>query len=303
MICGVIDIGSNTVRLSIFKTEDDQVHNLFNEKESVGLASYKKKNALTDDGISHLINTLKHFKTIINNFSDIEEYFAIATASLRGIKNEKEVLERVKDEVDIDIEIISGDMEARLAFLGASQFLPEYETGILADIGGGSTEIVRFHNDEILDSTSINIGSLTAFREFVTGLFFNSKERKKLGKEVKKLLKSTSISTNDNEYVCAVGGSARASLKLYNDYYGLDPENRLLNRDKLKKILKKSTDVSYERKFKRILRLKADRIHTLLPGMCILYRIVQYFDVETVSVSETGIREGYVHYRVLGKRL
>lgn len=301
MICSVIDIGSNTVRLSVFKTVDGEVRTLFSEKQSVGLASYRDGNVLTDEGVQKLLAVLTHFKKIIDNFDAIEETYAIATASLRDVKNCDEIVERARVETGVNIELISGNEEARLAFLGASQFLPDHEQGILADIGGGSTEIVRFRKNEMLENTSLSIGSLTAYNNYIDKIFMSATEREKLGSDLKEMLKMSGISRANNDYLCGVGGSARATLLVYNEYFGTSVANRIMTTDKLKELRDALIEMDNERLFKKIIQVKADRMHTLLPGMCILYRIAKYFKVHLISVSETGIREGFVYNKVLGK--
>ena len=52
---------------------------------------------------------------------------------------------------------------------------------------------------------------------------------------------------------------------------------------------------------KMLLKVSADRVHTLIPGMMILYRVASYFDSELVAVSTTGVREGYLYHKILGK--
>ena len=73
MIYAVIDIGSNTIRLSVYKVIGDEVKNLFNEKSSASLASFIEKGMMNEHGIQKLINTLKEFKNLISNFEDISK--------------------------------------------------------------------------------------------------------------------------------------------------------------------------------------------------------------------------------------
>lgn len=302
MICGVIDIGSNTVRLSVFKVHGKDVVSLFNVKEALGLVSYRKGRILLDEGVEKLIQVLAEFQKIINNFGDIEVTYAIATASLRDVKNREEILTRIRLELGLTVEIISGDEEARMAFLGASHFLPDHELGILADIGGGSTELVRFFNRDILDSVSLDLGSLTSFRYYVSQLFIAKSERAALEKDLLAKLRDSGISRKRSEYLCAVGGSARAGLVLYNDYYGEDIHNRIMSRDKLGKLLTAFINMEAREKFRRIIYLKADRLHTVLPGICILHGLAKYFKIDIISVSETGIREGFLRERLVEER-
>lgn len=289
------------MRLSAFKIVDGEARTLLSEKEAVGLASYREGNVLSDEGVEKLIAVLTWFRRVKDNFDAIEKTFAIATASLRDVKNCDEIVERARVEAGIQIELISGHEEARLAFLGASQFLPDHDHGILADIGGGSTEIVRFRDSEMLENNSLNIGSLVAYTNYVENIFLSKSERKKLGKDLKKMLKMSCITRSDNDYLCAVGGSARASLLVYNDFYGTSINNRIMTTDKLKELRDALIDMDNEKLFKKIIKIKADRMHTLLPGLCILYRVAKYFKVNLISVSQTGIREGFVYDKVLGK--
>ncbi|MDY6045165.1 MAG: exopolyphosphatase [Peptoniphilus sp.] len=297
---GVIDIGSNTVRLSVFRTDDGLVQNLFNEKQTVGLAGYRKDGRLTEEGIKVLIQTLSDFKDLIDHFEDIRYTHAIATASIRNVSNSEEVLARVKSEVGIDIEILSGEEEAYLAFIGAGHSVDLREDGVLADIGGGSTEVVLFRHRGIVDSGSLDIGSLSVFRDYVSGLFLADDERKEMDKRLKFLLDAQGIPRDHYPVLCAVGGSARATLKLYNALYDEHPHNDEMRTDDLKTLMKHVLEMDDKEKMQIILKVKADRIHTLLPGLCILYRIAKYFRVETIAVSQTGIREGYVMSRIIG---
>lgn len=298
----MIDIGSNTIRLSVFNTANDELYNLFNEKATVGLASYRENKVLTEEGIQRLIEVLREFKYVIDNFDDIEAYYAFATASLRKIKNSDEVLKRVKDEIGMDIEILSGETEAKLSFIGAYEYVKDSSHGVLTDIGGGSTEIVLFNHMDIIDSASIDMGSLSVFRDYVKGLFITNKERKKMDKRLKELLDAQNVERKGFDFIHALGGSARATLKLYNFVFDEHPDNLIMRTDDLKSLMKFMLEMENREKMEYILKVKADRIHTLLPGLCILYRVSKYFHAEHISISKTGIREGFVYHRILGRR-
>lgn len=301
LIHGIIDIGSNTIRLSVFKVEGDSVKNLFNEKATTGLASYRESGKLNEEGIRRLVETLSGFVSVINNFEEIETTHAFATASIRNVSNTKQILKRVKRDVGIDIEIVSGAEEAKLAYLGAAEYVKDSYRGVLTDIGGGSSEIVLFEDNKIFDSASIDMGSLSVYKDYVEGLLLTAKERKKFDSRLKELLDMQGMDRDNYDVLCAVGGSARATLKLYNNYYDEHPENLLMKTDDLKVIMKELLDMEAKDKMNIILKTKADRIHTFLPGMCILYRMAKYFHTEMISVSQTGIREGYLYNRIVGR--
>lgn len=298
MIYAVIDIGSNTIRLSVYKVIGDKVKNLFNEKSSASLASFIENGMMNEHGIQKLINTLNEFKNLISNFEDISKTYAIATASVRNSSNRREIIERVRTEVGMDIELISGEEEAKLSFLGAGI---DSKSGILTDIGGGSSEIVVFEQGKVVRTSSLNIGSLVAFDNFSKGLFINKEEKKLLEDDIKLMLASNNLNRVQHDIVCAVGGSARACLKLYNEYYDKESANVIITLDNLKNLINDLINMEERKKMKLILKVKADRIHTLIPGMIILYRIAKYFYADIIRVSMTGIREGFVYNKILGR--
>lgn len=296
MIYAVIEIGSNTIRLSVYKVIGDEVKNLFNEKSSASLASFIEKGMMNEHGIQKLINTLKEFKNLISNFEDISKTYAIATASIRNSCNRREIIERVRTEVGIDIELISGEEEAKLSFLGSGI---DSQSGILTDIGGGSSEIVVFEQGKVVKTSSLNIGSLVAFDNFARGLFITKDEKKLLEDDIKLMIASNNLNRVQHDLVCAVGGSARACLKLYNEYYDKEAGNVIITMDGLKNLINTLINMENRAKMKLILKVKADRIHTLIPGMIILYRIAKYFYADIIRVSMTGIREGFVYNKIL----
>ena len=300
MIYAVIDIGSNTVRLSVFKISGDKVTNLFNEKEQASLKTYVNNGVLSEKGIQRLIETLRTFKAVVDNFGDIDELHPFATATIRDAANRTEILSRVKEELDLDIEIISGEEEAKLAFIGASSSI-EVSRGVLTDIGGGSSEVVIIDQNKVIKSTSLSIGSLSAFNDYVSSLFVNKNEKKNIDTEVKSLLESNKMYREDHDLLCAVGGTARATLKFYNDYYDEANYNTVMDASKLNDMIKEVIDREPRDILDAILAVKPDRVHTLLPGMIILNRLSKYFYCDTINISQTGVREGYVYNKLLGR--
>lgn len=298
MIYAIIDIGSNTVRLSVYRVYEDRVVNLFNEKESVGLRSYVEDGVLTDEGIENLIEILSHFKLIIDNFNDIDRVYPFATASIRLVANRKEVIDRVRDATGLEIEILSAEEEASLSFIGASSSV-KIEEGVLCDIGGGSSEIVIFSQGKVVRSTSLDIGSLSAFDDYVKELILKGKEKKKISQAVEDELEGLGFAKENHDILCVVGGSGRACLKMYNKIYKLKADNDRMDSDKLKELLESLIDNDSRETFNLILKVKADRIHTLMPGMVILSTLAEYFSASTIMVSQTGVREGYIYKKIL----
>ena len=301
MIYAIMDTGSNTVRLSVYKQVKDKAVHLFSEKEQASLRNYVKKGNLTDKGIDRLIATLRRFNSIISNFDDIDSVHPFATATIRDVANRSEILKRVKDELGLEIEILSGEDEARLSFIGASKSVDVSE-GILTDIGGGSSEVVIIDQGKVIKSTSLSIGSLSAFNDYVSGLFTNKKEKKAIDSAVKLLLAENKMYREQQSNLAAVGGSARASLKFYNEFYNLSNYNSTMDANKFNKMVKEILEMDDRDLLDRILEIKPDRVHTLVPGMVILNRLAKYFYVNEINISQTGVREGYVYSKLLERK-
>ena len=296
-----MDIGSNTVRLSVYKERNGEAVILFSEKDQVSLKSYVKDGKLTNKGIKRLYNTLKKFKALVDNFEDIDGVYPFATATVRDVANRKEVLDLMKEDLDLDIEILSGEEEAKLAFVGAS-VSTEVKEGVLCDIGGGSTEVVIIGQGKVIKSNSLSIGSLSAFNDYVDGLFVDKDSKKLIENKVLQLFDDSSIYEEDFKILSAVGGSARAALNFYKDYYKLEDDTRSMDVKEFDSMVKDLIKKSDKKKMRMILDIKPDRIHTLLPGMIILNEISKSFNIETINVSQTGVREGYVYSKLLGRK-
>ena len=141
MMHAVIDIGSNTMRMSVYNvTKDNQITLMFNKKEFVGLAGYvDETNRLSSKGIEKTIAVLDEFKQLLKSLR-IRNAHAFATASLRNIDNTAEAKKVIENASGMRIQVISGEEEARYDYIGAT-FHAMFADGLLIDIGGGSTEI------------------------------------------------------------------------------------------------------------------------------------------------------------------
>ena len=293
---GIIDIGSNTMRLAVYRYEEGKVLPLINKKEMVGLAGYIVDNKLTKEGIERACTTLNNFKAIIDSVT-IDKLQPIATASLRNIANTDEALYIIKEKTGFDIEVLSGVEEGICDFVGATHD-QDIDDGLLVDIGGGSTEIVIFKGKEIKKVFSMPIGSLNFYSKYVSKLIPKSKAREKMkAKVISELNKIEGIQGKSFKNMCGVGGSIRAALKLNNAIFTkLDStEIDVNNINKLLYRFRRGTKENLE----VILKICPDRIHTIIPGMVIMDTICQYFDIETIHVSNCGVREGYLYRHIL----
>lgn len=292
---GIIDIGSNTMRLSCYRVVDRELVPMFHKKMMAGLAGYVDENqCLSEDGINIAIETLKDFYKIVLCIG-FDRVYVIATASFRNVENTKDIVAQIKEATGIDVEVLSGKQEALYDFKGATHNVVA-KHGIVVDIGGGSTEIVCFNEGNVESATSLPIGSLNTFSKYVSELFPTDDEEKKIRQQVKKQLEQLSVTKHS--FMLGVGGSTRACMKLYNSYYKLDSSNVEMNCTMLTELLANMGSGQIV-DMKKILKIVPDRIHTIIPGMIVLDEIAKAYESKTIHLSSWGVREGYLIENVL----
>lgn len=294
---GIIDIGSNTIRLSVYRMkEDGGIKNVFNKKSTTGLAGYIDEDGnLTETGIQEAIYVLRDFKNIAESV-ELTGLYAFATASIRNVVNTKEAVEAIEAACGLKINVLSGEEEAECDFIGAN-YRMKLDTGILVDIGGGSTELVFYKNQKIEKAFSFPIGALNMYKQYVEKVFPTKDEMEQIEKHMVRYLAKLERPKYACKELCGVGGSVRAGLKLHNIWNDLDKNRSMDSRD-VKKILKYYLKEP-KKAMTEIVQLIPDRAHTILPGLCILNAILKYFEVETIQVSSYGVREGYYLSRVV----
>lgn len=296
----IIDVGSNTIRLTVYRVYKDDFKILFNQKVMAGLAGYVEDNKITQEGIDTACKALANFKSIVDNFN-IENLLVFATASLRNVENTDEAVSQICKKTGINVEIISGEEEARLDFEGATHNIIDMNSGLLVDIGGGSTELVSYENKEIINAVSIHLGSLKLYKKCVENIIPTKSESEKLQKtSVKELEKVNEIKKQKYSVICGVGGTIRAVLKLNNFIFKAHETNRtitVLNLQKILEVLRKGETEGVN----TILKVCPDRIHTIIPGITLLYNIAKFYDCDMITVSSYGVREGYLYDRVINK--
>jgi exopolyphosphatase/guanosine-5'-triphosphate,3'-diphosphate pyrophosphatase len=299
MIYGVIDLGSNTVRLTVYECEADSFNILFSDKTMAGLAGYVEKKILSKAGIEKACSVLNTYRGIIRNF-DISNIFVFATASLRNIENTDEAVEAILKRTGFVVEVISGEEEATLDFIGATHNV-SIDNGLLVDIGGGSTELVTYSNRTIKKAISMSIGSLSLYTKHVKDILPIKEERKTIKEVIIENIEQVEIfDGQQHQTICGVGGTVRAALKLNNHIFGLSDSNKIISAKNIKEILNKLCDADTDA-WKIILKVCPDRIHTIIPGLLVLNTVSKYFGCETIVVSSYGVREGYLYNKVLKK--
>lgn len=296
MTYGVIDMGSNTIRLCLYRLERGELISLFNKKTTAGLIGYVNKGVLDSKGIQKACDVLNEYKKMLE-FANVKELYVFATASLRNISNSSEAVRRIYEETGLQVDVLSGYDEAVLDFEGACHG-EKLQEGIMVDIGGGSTEILYFHGGEVKDAVSLDIGSLSMYRDYVGRLFPKKSESEAIRRKVEcELDKVKFLDGKSFEVLIGIGGTIRAVKKFNNDILGLPGGNSIIRPEGLEYMLKELRDEK-KQTLNKVLRVAPDRIHTLIPGMLILHTIFRRYSCREIHMSSFGVREGYLYRKI-----
>lgn len=288
----VIDLGSNTIRLVVYEETNAEFHALFTQKFTAGLAAYLQDGMMTPEGIRLICTTLQRCKMLLKEFTPCTT-LAFSTAPLRNIRNTQEAIDQIYAETGYSVDVLTGLEEAYLDYYGVQRELP-VESGLLFDIGGGSTEILTFAHDGTGVIESVPIGSLNLSKKHIAKLFPDKKERDAIRLQVQKSLKRHKLNhLPPYETLCGIGGTARTVLQLLQAMKVILPAQRTFTAEqfrKLKKFLWKKGSAAME----LLTQYCPDRLHTIFSGILILETLILQSRCTTVYVCKYGVREGYL---------
>ena len=167
MTIAVIDIGTNTVLLLVARIDNSgAIETLVYEQRipRLGTGVDAERN-LAPESIQRTIDVLKEYKSIMAQHQ-LDRIVVAGTSAVRDAKNKSELVDRIKRELGLDLEVLSGDDEALWTYRGAISGVGGIERATVIDIGGGSTEITIGSNGRILKSVSLDIGSVRLTERF-----------------------------------------------------------------------------------------------------------------------------------------
>lgn len=252
---GIIDIGSNTIRLVIYengkKIKEKAVRSY--------IINDSTDNILSKKGIENLCNSLIFLISDIDNI----KIHAIATEAIRSLKNKEEVKKDIFEKTNISIDILSGEDEAECVFLGMMSEIEE-NSGICVDIGGGSIECIEFENKKITFAKSYPLGC-------------------------KKIKNKEDLNIIGKREICGklymAGGTAKTAQKLYREIKG---EN-IVKADEIEEIIELLKSLPDE----KLKKLFPERYDTIITGLIIMQEISSIFGKKEIHIIKSGVREGY----------
>lgn len=302
MRIGVIDIGSNTIKTSVFTISDGRTDEIFSKTIHAKLSSHVKDESLTKKGTHILIKSLCDLRRTARKMGcKRKNIYSFATACIRGVDNRYEILDLAKRCTKLKIELLDGESEAELCFLGALASKGCPKDGILADLGGGSCEFVSFRAGKSVNALSLNVGALVMHRCFSSGKYISRTENEGLADHLKNIFtKEVSALSADGSFPLIVtGGSARAAVKLLSL---LDKRDPSLPFEISVKRAEELCDSFFNGELSDIYeKILSDRAQTLIPALTVFIEASKAVGSESFTVIDGGARLG-VAKKILSQR-
>jgi len=300
MRIGVIDLGSNTIRLVVFNWDGKKLEKKHNIKRQAQSVKYVQNAQMSQIGLDQIVTHLKELMVIARAYA-IDDLKIFATASLRNIENSNEAKSYIENQIDMKIDILNGNQESLYGFDGMCRILDLPIEGLSVDIGGGSTEITYFKNEKAIHSISIPLGSLNLYLNHVDNILPSEGEQMLMRIDIRHQLDAIEwLKTIQVKTLIGIGGSSRALMRLHQAKYEINTSiiDMRVSRDIIKNYANLNGN-EITNLTPLIVDILSDRLTTVIPGIIILHEIMKLIQAEEFMLSPYGVREGYIFNRIL----
>ena len=286
MRLAAIDIGSNAARLLIAEVIQDKEGNTqFNKLNLVRVPlrlgfDVFEKGEISKEKRGMVLQTMKAYGHLINAYA-VKNVIACATSAMRDAANSADIIRKVKLETGIEIEIISGDLEASIIYENhVAEHMDTDNSYMYIDVGGGSTELTFFADDKLIFKKSFNIGTIRLLKDMVDDAKWN---------EVKDFIKTK---TKGYKKIVAIGTGGNI-----NKVFSLSKrkDGKPLSLDLLKDYYKEISSLTVEERI-NIYKLREDRADVIVPALQIYINIMRWADTEEIYVPKIGLADGLIQH-------
>ena len=286
MRLGLIDLGSNTVKLALYQVQGNRFEQLDFQARFVKILNYISHGELSEEGIQRLIAVLLEYRTICQT-RQVEQLECFSTASLRQITNQAQVIVRVSRETGITIHPISGEQEAYYNLLGMRLTAKE-DSFLGQDLGGGSTQLFTWLDGKPGPSESFFLGALKMKQQFVAEDLPTRQEAHAIAQNAGEVLaRAEAFAGLSFSTLYLMGGSARLLKRLLGADHGTVAASAL-------DALKERYLDHPEQARAEILAADPGRLVTCVPGMLVILAVIRQFQVDAVRISSSSVREGWL---------
>jgi exopolyphosphatase/guanosine-5'-triphosphate,3'-diphosphate pyrophosphatase len=280
---GAIDIGSNAARLLICEVYENQGKKYYKKRSLVRVPLRLGEEVFEFGYIPpkkelDILKSMKAYKNLLE-VNGVNDYKAVATSAMRDARNGAEIVEKVKREAKIDIEIIDGKIEAKLLYsTHFEELLAPEKSYVYIDVGGGSTEVSIFSDGEIKSMRSFNIGTIRLLKDYVTN------------EQWQEMRSWIEIHTEGLENIEGIGSGGNIN-KLYK-LNGSRADMRISLRE-LEKIYNELEEYSYLERITK-LGMRGDRADVILPATKIFKKVAKWAKIKEIYVPKFGLSDGII---------
>jgi exopolyphosphatase / guanosine-5'-triphosphate,3'-diphosphate pyrophosphatase len=299
MRLGVLDVGSNTIHLQVVDGHlgGPPVPNS-SHKSVIRLTEYlDESGAITELGIDRITDAIQSNMKSAQHL-DIDELLAFATSAIREATNSDDVIAHVNKACGIDLQVLSGEEEARFTFLAARRWLGWSSGDLLVlDIGGGSLEIARGAEEDPIFKTSMQLGAGRLTRQFLKGDPFTSKSLKALEEYLEEKIEplASSLSTFEKDNAAGTSKTFRTLAKLSQNLYPKFGQHLTLNA--LDELVPRLQGLSLEKR-KELQSVSAERAPQIVAGAMVAKQLMQTLELKEIRICPWALREGIVLHRL-----
>jgi exopolyphosphatase/guanosine-5'-triphosphate,3'-diphosphate pyrophosphatase len=291
----VIDIGSNSGRVMVYRREaGGHLYILAGSRAPLRLTrGMDRGGRIPAEALDRAFEALRDFRSIARG-SGVRRIVAAGTSALRDAANGPAFIRRVRRELGLRIQVLSGVEEARYGFLGAVAGLP-VEDGVLFDLGGGSLQVGRFRGRRLLGAASLPLGALRVSDAFLRSDPPTAREVRRLRQHARRELEAAGLrELGPGQELVGTGGTLRNLARIDQRASGY-PIPRLhgyvLTRARLREIDARLLGARAKKRA-RVPGLNADRRDSVAGGGLVIEALIEMLAAEHVVVSGQGVREG-----------
>lgn len=284
----VIDIGSNSVRMVIFKKSSRFAFSLLHESKSrvrISEGAYAHEGNLQPAAVERAFQALGEFLSIARAY-EVRKLLCVATSAVRDAPNRCEFLKRIRDDLGLKIKVINGEREAYLGGVACANLLPSVHARTI-DIGGGSTECACIEQSRVNGSTSINLGTVR-----LKELFFDHGDIEGATAYIDQQLAAMPLGSEP--VVIGVGGTFRAlaQILLKSQEHPINKLHGFTFKTKALFALGEKILAAPDNGALKKLGVKKERYDVIRPGTLILMRFLHHIGCDRLITSGAGVREG-----------
>ena len=299
MKLAAIDIGSNSIKVVVVESADgDSFKVLASDRETVRLGQETLVNKhISDAAMQRATNCLKRFRSLAEEHG-VEQVVATATAFLREADNSAEFVQVVENETGVRVEVLAGIEEARLIGLAASHGCTEKGvTSLNIDIGGGSTELSVFRDDEPLFVRSINVGAVGLTDRFIRSDPPSTHELDALRSEIRVSLDHTIREIHEHSWTSVTATSGTATTIGVALSHILPPVTTTVTLTQLKDLVAKLSALTIAER-RTVAGIPPERADIIVAGGVVLEEVMTALGIDSLKTCDWSLREGVIIDRI-----